>query len=196
MTGARRAADRLGFGVVLYVRRDQYVKPDSLAKLVSEGTVSFVKYAVERGDPAADPYLDAIVAAIGTQYVASGMGETPIADHIGRRRLSTFTSGAVCLAPATATRILMLLRKQKIEAARELAEPLLAFERLRAELGGIQVLHDAISIAGIAEMGPLLPMVSNTKAQHRSRMETAAQELLNADSGSPKSAKRHAVEAE
>lgn len=181
MVGVRRVAERLGFGVILYVKRDGYVNPGTLAKLVAEGAVAFVKYAVERPDPADDPYLDAILAAVGPENVASGMGETPIVDHVGRRGLATFTSGAVCIVPALSQRLLTLLRAGRLDEAAALAEPFLAFERVRARLGGIQVMHDAVSLVGLAATGPLLPMISSVKAQYRDEVRAAAEALLAAD---------------
>ena len=179
--GVRRIADRLGFGVVLYVKRDGYVVPEDLARLVQEGSVAFVKYAVERDRPEADPYLDALIEAVGKELVASGMGETPIHDHIGRRGLATFTSGAVCIAPAAANELLMLYRSGRLEEARRLSEAFLAFERERARLGGIPVLHDAVTISGIADCGPLLPMVSNLDEQGRRAIAPLVEALQKAE---------------
>ncbi len=108
--GVRRLAAILGHGLVLYLKRENYVDPDELARLVSEGAVDFVKYAVERADPAQDAYLDAVIGAIGKDRMASGMGETPIHDHLGRRALTTYTSGAVCIAPSAAMELLTLYK--------------------------------------------------------------------------------------
>jgi len=159
--GVRRIAEKLGTGIVLYVKRDGYVAPDDLARLTEEGAVTFVKYAVERERPGADSYLDALIAALGKEMIASGMGETPIHDHIGRRGLATFTSGAACIAPAAANALLASYRAGETEKADRLAKPFLDFERERARLGGIAVLHDAVTVSGIADCGCLLPMVSN-----------------------------------
>ena len=161
--GVKLAAGRLGFGVVLYLKRDMYLAPDAVERLVAEGAVRFIKYAVERDDPSKDAYLDAVISAVGRDRVASGMGETPIGDHIGRRGLATFTSGAVCIAPRAAMSLLWLYRSGRIAEADAAAQPFLAFERVRSQLGGIQVLHDAVGIAGIAPMGPLMPMLSNAE---------------------------------
>jgi dihydrodipicolinate synthase/N-acetylneuraminate lyase len=90
--GVRRIADALGNGIVLYIKRENYVAPDGLARLIDDGAVTFVKYAVERTEPADDAYLDRLVEAVGTGVIASGMAETPIADHVGRRRLAAFSS--------------------------------------------------------------------------------------------------------
>ena len=58
LRGIRSTVDRLGFGIILYIKRDNYISADVLAKAVVDGSVVFVKYAVEREEPAADPYLE------------------------------------------------------------------------------------------------------------------------------------------
>lgn len=179
--GIRSAVDRLGFGIILYIKRDNYISADVLAKMVADGSVVFVKYAVERQEPAADPYLDAILSTIGRDIVASGMGETPVADHVGKRALATFTSGAVCIAPWASNRLLALYRAGRFEEARREVEPFLAFERFRARLGGTQVLHDAVTAAGIAPMGPQLPMISSVPVSSLEELKAVANGLLDAD---------------
>ncbi len=97
------------------LRRDRYIKREELSRsgyargAGRRGAVVFVKYAVERADPD-DAYLDAVLSAVEARRVASGMGETPVPDHIGRRRLATFTSGAVCIAPSASLELLRLYR--------------------------------------------------------------------------------------
>jgi len=168
--GVRRLADRLGHGLVLYVKRENYVAPDDLARLVESGEVRFVKYAVERPEPASDAYLDSLVAAIGTGHIASGMGETPVIDHIGRRRLVTYTSGAVCIAPAAANEALAACRAGRLAETQRLLEPFLAFERARTRLGGTAVLHDAVTLSGIADCGTLLPLLANLDAPEKAEI--------------------------
>lgn len=182
VAGARQLAEKLGFGLVLYIKRDAYLAPEALQTLIGEGTVSYVKYAVERGDPAQDPYLDAILDAVGVDKVASGMGETPVADHIGGRGMSTFTSGAVCIAPAASNALLSLYRAGRTDEAADLAAPFLEFERRRAELGGTSVLHDSMGIAGIAECGPLTPLVTNLDDDARKSLAPVIERLLAAES--------------
>lgn len=171
--GIRRIAARLGFGVIVYLKREMYVRPEVLEKLVAEGAVRFVKYAVERADPADDAYLDSVLSAVGRDLVASGMGETPIVSHVGRRGVATFTSGAVCIAPAAAMALLTGLRA----GAEVDIEPFLDFERVRAKLGGIQVLHSAITASGIADMGPMMPMVSVVKERNMPEVRRVLEEL-------------------
>jgi dihydrodipicolinate synthase/N-acetylneuraminate lyase len=143
--------------------------------------VVFIKYAVERQEPAADAYLDSILSAVGRDILASGMGEAPAADHIGKRGLATFTSRAVCIAPSASNRLLALYRAGRLEDARREAEPFLEFERLRARLGGIQVLNDAVTAAGVAPMGPQLPMISSVPAAAMDKVKEAVNRLKEAD---------------
>jgi dihydrodipicolinate synthase/N-acetylneuraminate lyase len=179
--GARRIADALGFGVVLYLKRDGYVDPEALGRLVEDGTVGFVKYAVEREDATTDAYLDAVLAAVGVDKVASGMGETPIDDHLGHRGLATYTSGAVCIAPAAANELLALYRAGQAAEARRLGAPFLEFERLRMKLGGIAVLHDAVGLAGLGDCGPLSPMLSNLTEAGKAEIAPVVAELRAAE---------------
>jgi hypothetical protein len=43
------------------------------------------------------------------------------------------------------------------------------------------VLHDAVTLAGIADMGPILPMISNLGPSERPAVEDAARALLAHD---------------
>lgn len=179
--GARRLSSKLGFGLVLYVKRDNYIDPDALGRLVEDGAVSFVKYAVERPDASQDSYLDRLVAAAGSDRIASGMGETPIHDHIGSRKLATYTSGAVCIAPAAANELLALYRAGDLSQARALSQPFLDFERIRARIGATSVLHDGMGIANIADCGPLTPLVSNIDDRERQLITPSVQSLVDAE---------------
>ena len=179
--GIRLLSARLGFPLVVYIKRDRYLDPRALESLVSDGCVSFVKYAVEREGPENDAYLDELVAAVGENRIASGMGETPIENHIGVRQLSTFTSGAVCIAPAASNELLHLLRSENGKGIDELIKPFLKFERVRAKLGGTAVLHDALTLSGIADCGPLTPLVSNLDRAGLEAIRPAVAGLLAAE---------------
>lgn len=176
--GARRLADALGHGVILYIKRDGYIDPGALERLVAEEAVRFVKYAVEREDPRGDNYLEAILSAVGKDVVASGMGETPILDHFRDYRLATYTSGAVCLAPAAAMALLAACKAGEWDKAERIRKPFLEFERVRAKLGGISVMHDSVALSGVADMGPILPMLSNVASDHRPAVKQAVDGLM------------------
>jgi len=176
--GLRLVADALGAPLVLYLKKDAYLAPDQIASLVRDGAVKFVKYAVERNEPAEDRYLDDVIAAIGIEHVASGMGETPIHDHLVKRRLTTYTSGGVCIAPAAAMRILASYKAGDIAGAEAIREPLLAFERTRAAIDGFAVLHDGVTLSGIADMGPILPLCANLAPADREKVRPVIEALV------------------
>ncbi|GAA3067453.1 dihydrodipicolinate synthase family protein [Rhizobium viscosum] len=179
--GVRKLAAAFGSGLILYLKRENYVEPDELAKLIAEKAVRFVKYAVEKPDAADDPYLDAVLSAIGAEHVASGMGETPIHDHLAKRKLTTYTSGAVCIAPAAASELLALYKADRAAEAFELSMPFLHFEKVRLTLGGLQVLHDGLRLSGVADTGPLMPMVSNLPADRLAPVREAVEALKTAE---------------
>jgi dihydrodipicolinate synthase/N-acetylneuraminate lyase len=179
--GVRRLADAAGTGLIVYLKREKYMRPEDVARLIKDGAISFVKYAVERADAADDPYLDAIVTAIGTKRIASGMGETPIHDHLHHRGLATYTSGAVCIAPTAANELLSLYKGGRAAEAAKYSAAFLEFEKVRARLGGIQVLHDGLTLSGIANSGPLKPMVSNLPSEYHPVVQAAVDALKGAE---------------
>ena len=177
--GVRRIAERLGFGVMVDLCRDNYLRPVTLSKLSDEGAVHLVRYSVPRANPEDDAYLDRVIEVMGRDRVISGLGEAAALDHIGKRRLPAYMSGAAALVPEAVLRLRDALRHD-LGAARRMLVPFLEFDRLRQALGPIQVLHDAVSVAGIAEMGPQIPMLSPVKAKFRDDLEAAVAPLLGA----------------
>lgn len=176
--GVRRIVERLGFGVMVELCRDNYLRPVTLRKLRDEGAVRLVKYAVRRDNPEDDAYLDRVIEVMGRERVISGVGEAAALDHVGRRGLPAYASGAAVLHPEAVLRLNDALRTGELAAARRMLVPFLEFDRLRNMLGPIQVLHDAVSVAGIAAMGPQLPMLSPVKAKFRADLEAAVAQLL------------------
>ena len=64
---------------------------------------------------------------------------------------------------------------EKAETIRRIFQPL---ENLRNGINPIRVLHEAVTLAGIGDMGPLLPLLSNLEEEHHSKVQQAAKELL------------------
>jgi dihydrodipicolinate synthase/N-acetylneuraminate lyase len=108
------------------------------------------------------------------------MGEEPIANHVGVRGMVTFTSGAVCLAPNASQRIFRLLKEGRHSEVATSMPPFQAFERVRSQLGAVQVLHEAVS-QHVTDMGPLTPMVSNVKPQYRVQVSEVLAGLIDAE---------------
>ena len=176
--GLRLAVEATGFGLVLYVKHENYLEPWRIERLMRDGIVTFVKYAVERADPFGDAYLAEILRAVGAERVASGMGETPLHAHIPHYGVATWTSGGVCIAPRAAMALLAAYRAADEVEITRLREPFLAFERVRIAVGGIPVLHDAVTLSGLADMGPILPMLSNVADADRGAVRAVTEGLL------------------
>ncbi len=179
MTGIRHFAERLGKPIVIYVKSETYLSPTALAALIADGIVSFVKYAVVREDPAEDAFLTDLVRRIEPRLIVSGMGEQPALVHMTRFGLQSFTSGLVCLAPAASTALLKAIRAGDTTSAVRIQAEFRELENLRNEMNPIRVLHDALSISGIADMGAILPCLSGLEAGERSRVEGAVNQLMS-----------------
>jgi hypothetical protein len=59
----------------------------------------------------------------------------------------------------------------------------MALEDLRDAFNPIRVLHEAVTLSGIADMGPMLPLLSNLPAAHHAAVGAAARTLLAFDDG-------------
>ncbi|WP_442580172.1 dihydrodipicolinate synthase family protein [Mesorhizobium sp. ASY16-5R] len=179
--GSKRAvrdfAERLGVPVVLYLKPTDYLSPADTAELVNEGIISWIKYAIVRRDPLDDPYLRELVDKVDRRLIVSGMGELPALVHMRDFGLSAFTSGSVCVAPALSTAMLQAGRDQRWADAEALREKFIPLEDLRNSRGPAPVLHEALTLAGIADCGPALPLMSNY-ADKDGKVEAAARQLL------------------
>ncbi|QDT16629.1 dihydrodipicolinate synthase family protein [Alienimonas californiensis] len=180
-TGVRRFAEALGRPIVLYLKDEDYLTPAGAASLVDDGLVAFVKYAVVRADPADDPYLSDLLDRVDPRLVVSGMGERPAVVHVRDFGLAGFTSGSVCVGPRGSQRMLEALRDGDFAAAESLRERYLPLEDLRDGHSPIRVLHDAVTLTGIADTGPMLPLLSNLPDELRAPVREAAAALLAVD---------------
>jgi len=179
MNGIQRFVDNFGRPIVLYVKSETYLAPADIAALVSDGTVSFIKYAIVRENPADDAFLSDLVQRVPPRMIVSGMGEQPAPVHMKAFGLSGFTSGLVCVAPAASTTLLKALQAGDDALARRILSDFRELEDLRNEMGPTRVLHDAVSMSGIADMGPVLPNLSNLDSVQRSRVSQAVARLLD-----------------
>ncbi|MDQ3396486.1 MAG: dihydrodipicolinate synthase family protein [Deinococcota bacterium] len=180
-TGLRRFAERFGKPIVIYLKFEGYLDVDGVRRLVKDGVVSGIKYAVVRDDPTRDDYLSSLCDAIDRRYIISGIGERPAIVHLRDFGLNGFTSGSVCVAPQRSTELLKALKGQDYDRAELLRQSFLPLEDLRDGINPIRVLHDAVTLAGIADMGPILPLMSNLSKDDRERVAAAARELAALD---------------
>ena len=180
-TALRRFADRLGKPIIAYVKGTGYVEPATLGALAKDGVLCAIKYAIVREHPSDDPYLADLVEQVDKGLVISGIGERPAIVHWRDYGLRAFTSGSVCVAPRGSMRVLALLKAGHYEEAAKIRAAYMPLEDQRDALGPIRVLHDAVTLAGIADMGPILPMVSNLAPAERAAVQPIAKALLAHD---------------
>ncbi len=62
-TGIRKLADIYGKPLIAYVKDDGYVEAADLGRLMADGAICAIKYAIVRKDPAVDPFLDRVAVA-------------------------------------------------------------------------------------------------------------------------------------
>lgn len=179
--GLRQFVERFGKPIIVYVKREGYLRIEDIKRLLDDGVACAVKYAVVRADPSEDPWLDRLCEAVDKRRIVSGIGERPAIAHLRQFGLDVFTSGSVCVAPRQAVALLAALRNGDDASAEQHRAAFLPLEDLRDTIHPIRVLHDAVSLAGVADMGPLLPLLGNLANDDRSRVAQAALELFHRD---------------
>jgi dihydrodipicolinate synthase/N-acetylneuraminate lyase len=175
--GIRRFAEAFGRPAIAYVKSSDYLAPDALAQLMDEGAITAIKYAIVRENPADDPFLDALVKQVDRARIISGIGERPAISHWKNFGLRAFTSGSVSIAPHVSMALLEALKVGDLAKAESIREKFLPFETLRDTINPIRVLHDGVTLAGIADMGPILPLLSNLDAASRERVAPVVRAL-------------------
>ena len=170
--------NKLGKPIVLYVKDEGYVNVSVIKSLVAAGAISWIKYAVVRQDPAQDALLHAIVNEVPNELLVSGIGEQPAIIHRERFGVKAFTAGCVCVAPRKSQDMLLALQAGDIAKAETLRAGFKELEDLRNAHGPIQVLHHAVKLAGVADTGPLLPLLAALDPATQAEIEKAAKSLL------------------
>jgi dihydrodipicolinate synthase/N-acetylneuraminate lyase len=179
--GLKRFADAYGRQIIVYVKAEGYLNPQNVENLVKAGIVCGIKYAIVRKDPQQDAFLTELVQRVDRKFIISGIGERPAIVHLRDFGLSAFTSGSVCIGPRGSMALLAALKRKDYATAEKIRAAYIALEDCRDGLSPIRVLHEAVSLAGIADMGPMLPLLSNLEAEHHARVSQAARELLAHD---------------
>lgn len=174
----RRLAEQWGRPLVLYLKFDRWLDPAIIRSLEADGVISWIKYAVVRNDPADDDYLRELIDVFPPARIVSGIGEQPAIVHLGKFGLAGFTSGCVCVAPERSLQMLAAIRAQDWALAESLRRWFVPLEDLRNEISPIRVLHHAVELAGIAETGPLTPMLSELNEEDRARIAEALRTMM------------------
>ncbi|WP_417843376.1 dihydrodipicolinate synthase family protein [Thalassospira sp.] len=180
--GIRRLADAYGKPLIVYVKSDNYLTPRLVADLLADGVACAVKYAAVRENPSIDAFLTDLVGYAGTDRIISGIGERPAIEHLMEFKLTGFTSGSVCVAPALSTAMLKALQAGDVTTAASIRDKFIALEDLRDGFSPLRILHEAVRLAGIADTGPMYPYLSNIDdPKVLADLEVASKELLAAN---------------
>src|SRR5207253_2417201 len=86
-SGIRRFVEAAGIPALLYLKNDGYIDVEDVAKLAESGTLSGIKYAIVRDNPANDPYLKKLCEHVDHRLIISGLGEQPAIVHMRDFRL-------------------------------------------------------------------------------------------------------------
>jgi dihydrodipicolinate synthase/N-acetylneuraminate lyase len=177
--GFRRFVAALGKPAVLYLKFEGYLEPETIATLVNEGLVSWIKYAIVRDNPAQDDYLSRLIELVDPRLIVSGIGEQPAITHLTKFHINGFTSGCVCVRPDLSQAMLAAINEGNLDLAETIRSIYQPLEDLRNEINPIRVLHQAVALAGIANTGPILPLLSPLGTTEAQRVQQAAQSLLS-----------------
>ena len=177
-TGARRLAEQLGKPIVLYLKINQWLDAKLIQSLEADGVISWIKYAVVLDDPLQDDYLRSVIDVFPTSRIVSGIGEQPAIVHLRDFKLTGFTSGCVCVAPARSMEMMHAIHAGDYDKAEEIRQWFLPLEDLRNEISPIRVLHHAVEQAGIAKTGPLQPFLSELPGAEVEKISVAAKSLM------------------
>jgi dihydrodipicolinate synthase/N-acetylneuraminate lyase len=176
--GLTHISQLAGMPLTLYVKSENYVDVETLARLVDRGTLIAVKYAIVRDNPMQDPYLRRLLQSVSPAQVISGMGERPALVHLRDFGLAAWTTGSGCIAPHAVTSLFNAAKANRADEAQRLYDAFMPLETLRDAISLIRVLHDAVTMSKLADMGPLLPLLSSTPVEHHAKIDAATQALL------------------
>ena len=179
--GFRKFVETLGQPAVLYIKFEGYLEPETVAQLVNEGLVSWIKYAIVRDDPAKDDYLSRLVEVVDPRLIVSGIGEQPAITHLTRFQINGFTSGCVCIRPDLSQKMLAAINNGQLDIAETIRKTFHPLENLRNEINPIRVLHEAVASTSIGMTGPALPLMSSLDSSDAVRVQKCAEELSRRD---------------
>ena len=176
-SGVRRFVDAYGKPIVLYLKHDRWLSPEIVGKMYRSGIISWIKYAVVREDTLNDSYLREVLQQVPGEIVVSGIGEQPAIVHLRDFEIGSFTSGCVCVNPKRSMDMLAAIKRNDFATAESIRQQFCGLEDLRNAIQPIRVLHRAVELAGIANTGPMLPMLGELDAAQTSQVASAAAAL-------------------
>ena len=176
-TGIRKFVEAYGKPIVLYLKHDRWLSPSIVDKLVKDGLVSWIKYAVVLDQPLEDRYLREVLDVAPADIVVSGIGEQPAIIHMRDFGVGSYTSGCVCVAPKLSMDMLRAIQAKDYAQAESIREVFRPLEDLRNGIQPIRVLHHAVKAADIADTGPMQPLLGELEASQEQSIAAASKEL-------------------
>lgn len=177
-TAVRHFVEKVNRPAVLYIKNDGFIDVARVKQLMDDGLLSWIKYAIVRDDTAKDDYLRELVDAVGPSRIVSGIGEQPAITHLRDFGLTGFTSGCVCVAPRLSKQMLRAIKGGDFAKAEKIRGIFAPLEELRNAVNPVRVLHTAVTLSGIAAMGPLMPLLSEVSEPDAVAIAAAAKQLL------------------
>lgn len=177
VAGVQNVVGKLGKPVVLYLKYDGVVTVEHAKQLVEDGLISAIKYAVVRKDYTQDDYLRGLIGKIDPAFILSGLGDQPAIVHMQDFGLGGFTTGCGCVFPELSTAMLQAIQAGQWDEAENIRERFVPLERLRDDLGPISILHRATQLAGIAQTGPISPLLSAPEANIDEQISAAIKQI-------------------
>ena len=175
----RHFVEKVNRPAVLYIKHDGFIDVARVKKLMADGLLAWIKYAIVRDDICDDGYLRELVDTVGPSRIVSGIGEQPAITHLRDFGLTSFTSGCVCVAPRLSMQMLRAIKAGDFTKADEIRQIFSPLEDLRNSINPVRVLHTAVTLSGIATMGPLMPLLSEVGAEDAIKIGAAAKQLLS-----------------
>ena len=175
--GLSRFAEKIGKPIVVYIKYGDYLSVEGTKELVDSGIVSWIKYAIVREDPAVDPFLSRLVDVVDPRIIVSGIGEQPVIEHLVDFKVNGFTAGCVCARPDLSDRLLKAVQAGDLDLARKIQAIFKPLEDLRNGINPVRVLHEAVRLAGIADTGPALPLLSGVTPDQETAILAAVEAL-------------------
>lgn len=179
--GLSRFAEKIGRPIVVYIKYGDYLSVEGTKELVDAGLVSWIKYAIVRDNPAEDPFLSRLVDVVDPELIVSGIGEQPVIDHLVGFKVNGFTAGCVCVRPDLSDRLLKAVQAGDLDLARKIQSIFKPLEDLRNGINPVRVLHEAVRLAGIADTGPALPLLSGVTSAQEADILAAVEALKVAE---------------
>jgi dihydrodipicolinate synthase/N-acetylneuraminate lyase len=181
--GFREIAEAANSRLIIYLKDETNFGSDlergldAVARLIEDGICLGIKYAVVRKDPVVDPYLEALLSRVDRKYVISGIGERPAVTHMRDWQLPGFTTGSGCVIPGLSQKLYEACSDGDFESALKIRSNFMGLEDLRDSWGPARVLHHAVELAGIAEVGPIPPYLSSLADEQIRKLQQVVDEV-------------------